>query len=197
MVTTFPEMIQRLESFGVLDVLLPFMLIFVISYAVLQKSNIMGDNKRPYNKVVAFVLAMSVVIPHVMNLYPAGRDVVDIINNALPRVSLVMVAGMMVLLVIGVFGKDVSFMGTDMAGLVVVFSIISVAYIFLTSSGMLGLPPWLNFLEDEETQSLVITLLVFGIIIWFITKEPKEKGTEREPVYKTINHMFGDVLGKK
>ena len=163
---TFPEMIQMLESYGLIDVLLPFLLIFTIAFAVLQKSSILGDNRRPYNKIVAFVIALSAIIPHVLNQYPDGADPINIINRAIPNVGLVMVAGMMVLLLIGVFGKDISFIGTDAAGFIVIGAFLIVIYIFTSATGMHGLPNWLSWLNDPETQSLVLTLLIFGIVIW-------------------------------
>ena len=193
---TFPETIAMLESYGLVDVLLPFLLIFTIAFAVLQKSSILGDNRRPYNKVVAFVIALASIIPHVLNQYPAGADPIEIINRAIPNVGLVMVAGMMVLLLIGVFGKDVSFIGTEAAGFIVIAAFLVVAYIFTTSTGMAGLPRWLAWLDDPETQSLILTLLIFGIVIFFITKEPPRPEDKREPMRETINKLFGGALGK-
>ncbi len=188
----FESAILQLEGLGLLDVMLPFLLIFTIAFAVLQKSNILGDSKRPYNKVIAFVLAMASIIPHVLHREP---DIVPIINNALPNVSVLMVASMMVLLLIGVFGKDVNVAGTPLAGLVVLFSIISVAYTFLVAAGVLNNPPaWMSWIIDEQTRGLLVSILVFGIIIWFITAEerPEEK---RQSVNDTLNKMFGGVLG--
>lgn len=174
----FADVIKMLENYGLLDVLLPFLLIFTIAFAVLQKSNILGDSKKPFNKVIALVLALAVIVPHVMDRYPPGADVVVIINSSLPNVSLLMVAGMMVLLLIGVFGKDVNIAGTGLDGIVTFAAIVSVILIFMGSAGWLGAPPsWLSWLFDEETLSLVIILLAFGLIVSFITREeePEKK----------------------
>ncbi|MBN2422397.1 hypothetical protein JXB41_04155 [Candidatus Woesearchaeota archaeon] len=197
----FVEMIQTLESYGLLDVLLPFLLVFTISFAVLQKSNILGDNKRPFNKIVAFVMAMAVVIPHVLMgtasktdaiLTNGMIDVVEVMNNSLPNVSLIMVACMMALLLIGVFGKDVNIGETDLISVVVIFSIIAVAVIFANSAGWIGTPPsWLGWLFDEETTSLIIIILVFGLIIWFITREERP-----EDKRKPLKDFFQGIYGK-
>ena len=197
MVQTFPEMIQTLESYGLTDVLLPFLLIFTITYAVLFKSNIMGDSKKPFNKIMAFVMAMAVVIPHVVGSYPPGMDVVEIINMALPNVSLLMVAAIMALLMIGVFGKDVTVAGTGLAGWVVLLSFLAVGFIFAQSAGLFGarLPSWFPAI-DAETKSLLVIILVFGALIWFITKDEPDPGKKRKPINETINDMFGGVLKK-
>ena len=72
---TFPDMVRVLERLGVLDVLVPFLLIFTIIYAILLKTKILGE-KKEFNIIIALVFAMAVIIPHVMNWYPPGGDVV-------------------------------------------------------------------------------------------------------------------------
>jgi amino acid transporter len=81
-----------LENLGVVDVILPFILVFVIVFAVLQKTKILGENKegkpmKNFNSVIALVMGLAVVIPHVMGSYPdPNMDIVNIINIALPNI---------------------------------------------------------------------------------------------------------------
>lgn len=182
--------VMSLENLGLLDVLLPFLLIFTIAFAVLQKSKILGERAKNFNTMVSFVLAMAAIIPHVIH---KGPDVVVIINTALPNVSVLMIASMMVLLLIGVFGSDVNLFGTPLEGIVVLFAVIAVGYTFLASAGLVQNIP---FLQDPETRSLIIAILVFGIIVWFITKE-EDKLNERKPVRETLDNMFNWGLGGK
>ncbi|MEK6917034.1 MAG: hypothetical protein AABW92_04785, partial [Nanoarchaeota archaeon] len=119
------EYILQLENLGLLDVLLPFLLIFTITFAVLQKSKILGEHAHRFNVMISFVLSMAAIIPHVIG---RGPDVVIIINNALPNVSLLMIASMMTLLLIGVFGNDINNAGTPLVGIVVLFSVIAVGW---------------------------------------------------------------------
>ncbi len=192
-VGAFGRWVCALEKQGLLDVLLPFLLIFTISFAVLQKSKLLGEKSQRYNAILGFVLAMVAVIPHVLGTKP---DIVPIINAALPNVSLLMIASLMVLLLIGVFGKEVNIGGTSLEGIVVLFSILAVTYTFLVSSNVIGAPPsWLSWMMDEETRALLVAILVFGIIVSFITSEEKPE-EKRQPIYKTINDMFGGVMGK-
>jgi hypothetical protein len=190
----FRDALLTLENLGLLDVLLPFLLVFTIAFAVLQKSKILGPDSKRFNVIISFVLAMTVVIPHVLGIQPS---VVDIINKALPNISLLMVAFMMALLLIGVFGQDVNIGGTQLEGWVVMFSFVAVAYIFLVSGGLLDRPPpWLSWLVDPETKSILIAVLVFGIIVWFITKEEKALD-KRQSVGDTMQDIFGGTLGGK
>ena len=186
----FANILSSLENLGLLDVILPFMLIFTISFAVLQKSKILGKDSKNFNTIISFVLALAVIVPHVMGYYPGGADVVVIINSALPNVSLLMIASMMALLLIGVFGGEVNILGSPLEGIVVLFAVIAVAWTFLSSAGIVN---EISFLSDPETKSLLIAILVFGIIVWFITKE---ENPERDHTHKALDKAFGGWLGK-
>ncbi len=194
----FQDGLMQLEQMGVLDVIVPFILIFTIVFAVLQKTKVLGtepDGKTPrknFNAMIALVMALGVIIPHVVGTYPYGADVVVIINTALPNVSAVLVAVVMMLLIIGVFGGEVNFAGTSVAGWAVLFAIAATVIIFGSAASWWNLPEWLSFLRDSDTQGLVIVVLVFAIIIWFITKSDKPK-TDKD---KDIFTKLGEVMRK-
>ena len=59
------DFIMLLDAWGVTDVLIPFILVFTIVFAVLQKTKILGDGKKNYNVMIALVMALAVVIPHI------------------------------------------------------------------------------------------------------------------------------------
>lgn len=193
--SVFENWLRSLEALGLRDVLLPFLLIFTITYAVFQKSKILGEKSHRFNTIVAFVIAMAAVIPHVTKV---GPDVVVIINNALPNVSLFMVIGLTAMLLIGIFGPDVNIAGSGIVGLVVLGSIIAVGYAFLSAAGFVARPPtWLAWLLRPDIINTLVAIIVFGIIIAFITRE-EDAGKERKSVNEVINDMFGGVLkGKK
>ncbi len=166
-------MMHWLRVWGVDEILLPFLLVFTIVYAVLKKSKILGDDSERFNKVIALIMGLAVVIPHSLGMY--GRpSVVDIINRALPQVSLVVVAIVMFLLMVGIFGKDVSFAGTTASGWAVFLSLIAVFIIFGNAAGWFAMPAILYFLNDPQIQSLVIIILVFGLVIKFVTGEESD-----------------------
>jgi hypothetical protein len=193
----FDNAMIQLQSMGVLDVILPFILIFTIVFATLQKTKILGEdeNKKPrknFNAVIALVMGLAVVIPHVIGSYPSpDSDVVNIINNALPNVSVVLVAVIMLLLIIGVFGSKVDVAGSSLAGWAVIFAIIATLVIFANAANWFILPDWLNFLNDPETQSLIVVILVFAIIIWFVTKEDKPKDSTKPTTIQELGKILG------
>ncbi|MAE13813.1 hypothetical protein CMO92_04565 [Candidatus Woesearchaeota archaeon] len=179
----FEEMFIRLENMGLSDVLLPFLLIFVVVYAVLQKVKIFGtekDKNKPYSVTIALVLALAVVIPHITGRYPPGKDVVEIMNSALPNISLFLVAILCLLIILGLLGDEVNIAGGSLASWAVLISLLAVVVIFGGAAGWFGTGfPWgMNFLRDPDTQALVTVILVFGIIIYFITHEPDDSKKE-------------------
>ncbi len=187
-------LMMNLEGIGVLDVLLPFILVFTIIFAVLQKVKILGTDKegnprKNFNVVVALVMALAVVIPHVTGMYRGQMSVVDIINNALPQVALLAVAIIMVLLTIGVFGREFE-AGKGFGGGVVALSVLIVGFIFAAAAGWFDraiLPRWMWFIYDPQFQALIVTIVVFGLIIYFITKEDKPKD---KTFMDKLNEMF-------
>jgi len=102
------EFVEIVNSWGLTDVMLPFLLIFAIFFAILAKVRIFGEGKKKYNLIIALVVAALFVIPHVTDTYPADFDPVDIINEALPNISIIVIAGLTALIIIGAFGGQVT-----------------------------------------------------------------------------------------
>ncbi|MDD5086494.1 MAG: hypothetical protein PHV16_01950 [Candidatus Nanoarchaeia archaeon] len=160
------DIFRTLENWGMLDVMLPFLLIFTLVFAVLQKAKIFGDDSKRFNVIIALVLAMVVVIPHIMGTYPRGQDAVVIINSFLPDIALVLVAIIMVLMLSGVFGYQTK---DNNSGWILFIAFAVVIYLFGISAGWWVKFNWFNISSD--TLTVVLVLLVFGIIIAVVTSE--------------------------
>jgi len=171
----------QLEQLGLFDVILPFILVFTIVFAILQKAKLFGeeDENKKFHVMISLVMGLAVVFPHVLGYYPPDRDIVNIINQSLPNVSIVLVAILMALLIIGVLGKKFELDGEAWtSGGMVLIAFLAIGYIFGNAAGWWDSPAWLYFLGDRETVTLIIAILIFAIIIWFITKsdEPATPG---------------------
>lgn len=194
MAYNFENLIYSLEHLGIVDVILPFIIVFTIIYAALQKTKILGDDSKKFNIVIALVMGLSVVVPHVLGMYPPNGDVVEIMNQALPHISLIAIAFIMVMLILGIIGGDVNFAGTTLGGVAIWVSIIAVAVIFLAAGNVFRqLPWWLYWIRDSFVKEIVVVILVFGIIIAFITKDDADKDQkERGKALKDLSkQMFG------
>ena len=191
----FRSLIYTLENMGVIEVILPFLLVFTLIYAVLQKSKILGtdDNGKPrknFNVVIALVMGLGFVIPSVTGRYPNNLNPVEIVNSALPGVSILVIAIVMVLLLLGIFSKAPN-TEDSFGGIIAIFAIGSVVTIFGISAGWFGgrLPYWLSFLNDPQFQALVVTILVFGLVIYFITKEDTPKNNNDSALKKLLKDL--------
>lgn len=189
--------VRSLERWGLTDVLLPFLLIFVIIYAVLQKSGILGQGKKNLNVIVAIVVALLVVIPHVTGRFPANADPVLIINDALPQVSIVLVAVVFLLILIGVFGQEYVFLGVTMPGWITIISLIIIVLIFGGSAGWwdAGFGQTLEDFFGTEGVAIFIMLIFAGIVIAWITSDSKER--EERTILNRLGMDFSKLFGKK
>jgi hypothetical protein len=191
------DFFQSLDWWG-LPLMLVFILVFTLVFAVLEKTKILGMEKRNLNIVLALVLSLATILPHVTHSYGRllGFDPVEILLNMLPQVSVLIVAIFMLLLLIGVFAHDKVFLGLTIPGWIGFFSIMAIIYIFGSSAGWWdnGFSSALDDFFGHNAISIVIMLLVFGIIIAFITGEGKE---EKTGALQRLGVNLGELFGKK
>lgn len=105
-ISNLNDVINFLLSSGVYNYFLPFLLIFAIIFAILEKTAILGEGKTNINVVVAVVTGLLLV---------AQQDIVNIILLFMPRVSLIIVVILMFLLVIAMLA------GKKFEGLYLIF----------------------------------------------------------------------------
>lgn len=192
MVSPLVGAVNFFRDFGLFDVVLPFLLIFTIVFSILEKTRILGEEKRnndvtypkkTLNAVVAFVMAMLVV---------ATNKIVTAINTALPNVVFLAVVIICFMMLIGAFYKEGEFFGADgkegpMKKWVYGFSVVIlglIVLIFLDSIKMDSGETWLDWVLTYITNNLsgpVITSIIFLLImigaIYFIMKKPTEDTT--------------------
>ena len=95
----FSDMIKQLEQMGFYEVILPFMLVFTIMFALLQKIKLFGQDTKNINIVVAVVIAFFFV------RVPA---IIATVNQFLPKISMIVIVLLMFLLILGVLGSGES-----------------------------------------------------------------------------------------
>ncbi len=200
---SFVDMIYSLQELGLADVLIPFFLTFTVVFAILAKTKIFGtDNSKRFNVIVAVVLAFAVVVPHVLYstpdpvnpyLYTGQIDIVKVINNSLPSIGVMVIAIVMLLLLIGTFGFKWSLSDSPSGSFIIIIALASVVYIFGSAAGWFSRIYFLpDFLYDPDTQALLVTLLVFVIVVWLITKEdkePKDKFSDKIKEYFNLEKL--------
>lgn len=181
----FMTVLDQWESFGVFNVLLPFLLVFAITFAILEKIQLFGQ-KRQINGIIAAIMGILLV---------RNQYVVGIINRFLPNISLFMIIILMFLLLIGIFaGGSTRFRGS-LLGFAMVISFIFVLWSLSSNflGDTLGLPDFLTNLDDQ-TKSIIWFVAIFVAVIYFVTKDPS--GSKREPAFGNWLQKIG-IEGRK
>ena len=167
MATALGNAIDFLTAFGFFDVVLPFLLVFTVTFGVLEKSNLFGAGKKNLNAMLAFTVGFLVV---------AATQITQAIQLSIPKVAFMLIVLISLLILVG------SMMAPHAAGLdfwaqlhryvkwPVGFIIgVSVLAIFLSSVGWLE--PVVEFFRlnmGNPALSSIIFLAVIGGIIYYI-----------------------------
>jgi hypothetical protein len=168
----FSNFAYYLQQYGVLDFLLPFILVFTIIFSVSTAVPVL-NKKKQFRVIVSLVLALMFVVPHIIGYYPLGYDPVAVMNATLPSISLVAVAAVMLLILMGLFGTE--FTG-EAKPWIALIALGFVGYIFGAALGFWTGPYDAFAWWSPAITELMLILLVFGLIIWFVTKEDNSEG---------------------
>lgn len=189
MAADFRSIFYQLEYLGLSDVILPFILIFVVVWSIVKKIKMFEDKK--VSVIIALVISLLTIIPHSLGRYPAGTDIVEIINTAIPQVGGVIVAVLMLFIMVGMWNVEAEWDGY-IRGIIVILAIGTVFWIFGRAAGwFVNTPRWLFWLDNPVNQSLIVILLIGGLIIWGITSEPNNSAGSN------ILTEFGKLFKKK
>ena len=174
--SAFRGMIGFLNKLGVYDIILPFLLVFTIIFAILEKTKIFGIDKidgkditkKNINAMVAFVIAFLVI---------ASTKLVGIINEVMANVVLLVILGVCFLLLVGVFfTSEKEFSLKEMPIYMQIFVAIMFLGIIVIFLNALG---WLQFIFNlfeninaDWAATLIFIIIIIGFIVW-ITSPPK------------------------
>ena len=173
--TVFRGAIEFLNDIGLYDVVLPFLLIFTLVFAILEKTKLLGfgeyqgqkTTKKNLNAMTAFICAFLVV---------ASTQLVGIINQIIANVMLLLVLSICFLLLVGSFHGDGEFTLKDFPGWIkTMMSImfIGIAAIFLNAMDWLEPIIGLLYMMDVEWVSALVFLLLVVGMIGLIIRDPK------------------------
>ncbi len=180
MATPFREIIEFFDHIGVFDVVLPFLLVFTVVFALLERTKVFGVEKiegREYTKknlnaAAAFVIAFLVV---------ASSELVEIITAVSSQFVVLLFGVVLFLLLVGSFFMEKPegvFLegGWKTAFMIIVF--LGLLFIFLDALGL-----WddtLDFFSGTSRGEFVGSLILILVIVLFIVfvtkgKEPEKK----------------------
>ncbi|MBS3125659.1 hypothetical protein J4211_05435 [Candidatus Woesearchaeota archaeon] len=166
---TYKEVIALLADFGLVDVILPFILVFVVTYGILRRTQVLGKQKN-YAGMVAFIFGFLAILV---------TNVVTGINIVLSSLILVPIFGLLLALIIGFIGGKVESKAYKLA----------MAIVFFLAAGA-GIKR-AGFIDPRFADTLLWPLFILGVLIGggiylFGPKKKnekkEEKGKKAEPV---------------
>ncbi len=95
------NVMQLLVAFGFFRVVLPFLLIFALFYAILLKTKVLGEDGQPWVKTTASIISMVAAF-----MVIAYTPVVDAIATFVPQASFLLVVALLVLMLFSFIGFD-------------------------------------------------------------------------------------------
>lgn len=183
MVNVFRDVITFFGEIGVYDVVLPFLLVFTIIFAILEKAKILGTDeidgvkypKKNLDSMVAFVIAFLVV---------ASSRLVAVINEAMANVVLLLLVIISFLMLIGTFyseDEDVILEGGWRTAFMSVV-LVAILLIFLYALGWLQ-EIWVYVVNNWNSELVGVVLLLalfIGFILWVTADSPGQKAIKKK-----------------
>ena len=189
----FRGVIEFLGDLGVYDIILPFLLVFTIVFAILEKTKILGVEKidgreltkKNLNSMVAFIMSFLVI---------ASTQLVSVINEVMANVVLLLILAICFLMLVGVFFSDQEFVGIDKipgwTKAFIIFMFIGVVAIFMNAIKIETNPgESYSVLEiifsvfqnwDAQWATSIIFLLVISGFMFYIIKDPNTKEEKKK-----------------
>lgn len=195
--STFRDVLEFFNRLGVYDVILPFILVFTIVYAIFERTKILGTEKvggeeygkKNLNAMSAFVIAFLVI---------ASAQMVSLINSAMPKIVILLFLGVFFLLLVGIFysekqevlltgGWKIMFMVIMFIGIVAIF-----LYSIPTASGKPFLTWVMEFVignySTTAVSSIIMMIVVIGLMLYIIREPSKGSGEEKKESSSSGNH---------
>ncbi|MBS3144476.1 hypothetical protein J4208_02725 [Candidatus Woesearchaeota archaeon] len=165
------SVITQWQEIGVYGVLLPFLLIFAISFAILEKIKIFGEGKKQINVLVSAILGLLFL----QNVYLIER-----IQFILPKVAFSLLIFVLFLLLAGVLSGKTHEASNGWSWLAFLAAAIFLIWSLspLESEGF-GWDPVYYFFETIPQWIVVIAIV--GTILYFLTKEPGSSSSGKKP----------------
>jgi len=164
------EVIEFLKDFGFFDIVLPFLLIFAVTFAVLEKTEIFGKDKKNINSMIAFVMGL---------LFVTVPKVVSVVQEALPNIGVMLIVLMSFMILVGFFvshkeGKHFFEEQSALKWIFIIVVLVGTTIIFLDALGW-----WENIWGGAEnfwSSTLGVTIVFLAIIVGAILFIAKDKG---------------------
>lgn len=159
MPTLIEPLFKFLERIGIVDVILPFLLVFALVYGVLEKTQPFGPQKSRIHSIIALVAGLIVV---------ASGDTLFALNRLTAYLGIVIILGLLLMMLLGITGAQSITPSIP-------------ALIILGTLTLIGLLYALN--KPKITDYLLPTVLIFitfAGLLWAVLRATGKTSTEEE-----------------
>ena len=155
--------------------ILPFLLVFTLVFAVLEKSKLLGDNKNQINAIIGFVTGLIFIA------FPYARDIVI---KLIPFMAVVLVILFVFMLLYGFMAgkKEGDVLGSKLKntiGFVIIVSVVIAVLVFTGTWNNI----W-NYMNSSGNANTIWVNLFFVLIvaagIWAVFSNTKNEGSSGE-----------------
>jgi hypothetical protein len=180
----FREALIFLNQLGLYDVILPFLLVFTIVFAILEKTKIFGlgqdadgneTTKKNLNAMFAFVSAFLVI---------ASTKLVSVINEAVANIVLLLILAICFMLLVGSFhsGKEeFNLKDSPWLKFFMFFMFIGIILIFLNALDWLSaLIQWIEIIDKDWVISAVFLLITAGFVFLIVGGTGSSKSKKKD-----------------
>jgi len=181
----FNDALQQLEAVGAYDVVFPFLLIFTITFGILQKIQLFGDESKGsgINMTLSIVMGLLAI---------RTGFLVSVINVFVPRTATMLIIIFALLLLIGLStGKT----HANMKGvtIVVAFAVAIIGFVWALMAGTgpgWQLPRWMTLDQNNIGLLLVFGMIIFTIIAVIWGSRPKKEDSIWSGLVRGIESEF-------
>lgn len=180
MATQFREIINFFDNIGIFDVVLPFLLVFTIVFALLERTKVFGVEdiegkkytKKNLNSVAAFVIAFLVV---------ASSRLVEIITKVSSNFVVLLFLVVLFLLLVGSFFQEKPegvFLegGWKTAFMVIVFIVL--IFIFLDALDLLE--DTFGFLSGSSRGEVIGSVFLLILVVMFVVYVTQDRKVDKK-----------------
>jgi len=181
--TVLGGVIEFFGKLGIFDVVLPFLLVFTMMFAVLERTKVLGTegkDKNPrknLNAMVAFVIGFLVI---------ASTKLVAAVTSVSSNIIILVLLAVFFLLTMGAFYEqgelgEKGLKPGPLRTLFLTIMFIGVIVIFMNALTVEDGRTWwdysIDYLDNHWDSTAVASIVLIGLVIlfvWFMTKAPSE-----------------------
>jgi len=184
--SVFRGTIDFFGKLGIYDVILPFLLVFTIVFAILEKTKIFGMEeiegkkypRKNLDAMIAFVIAFFVI---------ASSKLVEVITQVSSQVVILLLLSILFMILVGSFAKETEegfFLPGGLNTTFMVIMFVGIVGIFLnaikTEEGQSWLSFIMEFISTKWNTDWVASLILIGVIIGFMAYVMGGNGPKKE-----------------